>query len=223
MSLTKTQARDLIRQVIDDPAAAMWSDVNLDLLIELSLDEMWGEIFNYSPWFKTQLDTITSLTSPGYLDLRTVANGGALSQRFHRLQNVVRGGRSLTKYDPRDSIVELNKEVYAPQDSYTFFGDQLWIFPLDTSADVEIRYAFKPAGFTTLSAGNPVIWPDGHESAYVYEIAARAIVKGDRESNQTILSIAGKSWDRLIDMVRKRQIGPTVPWANDSQHEFGGI
>src|SRR6266850_400191 len=222
MSLTKTQARDLIRQVIDDPQAAMWSDANLDLLTEITLDEMWGEIFSYSPWLKTQLDTIASITSPGFLDLRTVANGGALSQRFHRLHSVVRAGRTLTKYDPRDSIVEANKEIYAPQDSYTFLGDQLWIFPLATSGNVEIRYAFKPAGFTTLSAGTPVIWPDGHDSAYVFEVASRALVKGDREDNRTVLTTAAKAWDRLIEVIRKRQIGPNVPWANDSQHEFGG-
>lgn len=213
----------MIRQIIDDPDAKLWTDSNLDQLTELALDEMWSDLLSFAPYLNSQLDTITSLTSPGYLDLRIIADGGALSKRFHRLQSLVRGGTNYTKYDPRDSIVELDKEVFAPQNSYSFIGDQLWIFPLDTSADVEIRYSFKPAGFISLTDGTKITWPDGHDSAYVFEIAARAMVKGDREDNLRILNVASKAWERLLDTVRRRQIGPSVPWTPDSQHEFGGI
>jgi hypothetical protein len=223
MSLTKANARSLIRQIIDDPNATLWTNANLDQLAELAIDEMWGDLLSWSPWLTSQLDTITSLTSPGFMDLRITGSGGALSKRFHRLQSVVRGGTTFTKYDPRDTIVELNAEVYAPQDSYIFLGDQLWLFPLDTTTDVEIRYSFKPTAFGSLADGDAVTWPDGHDLAYVYEIASSAIVKGDREDNNKISRIADRSWNRLLDAVRKRQIGPIVPWTPDSPHEFGGI
>lgn len=223
MSLTKAQARTQIRQLLDDPNSTMWTDANLDQLTELAMDEMWSDLLSYNSYLNSQLDTITSLTTPGFIDLRIVADGGALSKRFHKLQSVVRGGTTYTKYDPRDTLVELNAEIFAPTESYVFIGDQLWLFPLDTTTDVEIRYSFKPAGFVSLTDGTKVTWPDGHDSAYIFEIAARALVKGEREDNLRMLNIAGKAWDRLIETVRKRQIGPMVPWTPDSQHEYGGI
>lgn len=223
MSLTKALARAQIRQLIDDPNSKLWTDANLDQLTELAMDEMWSDLLAYAPFLTSQLDTIASLTSPGYLDLRITTDGGALSKRFHKLQSIVRNGTTYTKYDPRDSIIELNKEIFAPTESYSFMGDQLWLFPLDINTDVEIRYSFKPVGFVSLADGTKVTWPDGHDSAYIYEIAARAVSKGGREDNQGFLQLAAKSWDRLLETVRKRQIGMTVPWTADSQHDFGGI
>jgi len=219
--LTKAIARTMIQQVMDDPSGAMWTSANLDQLTEISLDEMWGDLLTFSPWLLSQLDTIATLTSPGYLDLRTVANGGALSQRFHRLQSIVRGGTTYSKADTRDVVVELNSVVVAPDNTYVFLGDQLWLFPLDITADVEIRYSYKPAGFVSLGEGAKVTWPDGHDSAFIYEIAARALVRGDREDNGNILRLAGQSWARLIDMIRRRQIGPIVPWGPDTSTEWG--
>jgi hypothetical protein len=223
MSLTKALARTMIQQVIDDPNATLWSATNLDQLAELALDEMWSDILNYNPWFTSQLDTVLNLTSPGYLDLRLVADGGHLSKRFHRLQSIVRGGTTYSKYDPRDTVVELSKSLWAPDNSYIFLGDQIWLFPFDLTTDVEIRYSYKPTAFTVLTDATKVTWPEGHDTAYVYEIAARAMTKGDRESNDSILQMASKSWDRLLDFVRRRQIGPTVPWSVDSSVDFGGI
>lgn len=222
-SLTKLQVRTLIQQLIDDPNAANWSAANLDTLVSMVYDELWSMILNVSPFYVSQKDTILNLTSPGYLDSRLVADGGALSQRFHRLHAIVRGEQTLQRADPRDVIVQNNIVIWAPSNNYVFYGDQIWIFPLDLTTDVEIRYSFKPAKFTTLADGAAISWPDGYESALVFESAGRAMLKGDRESGANLLAIAMGSRQEMLSTIKNRSHFMSVPWANQDPVEFGGI
>lgn len=222
-TLTKAQSRTMIRQLIDDPNAKLWTDANLDILTSLTLDDLWSDIFDFSPWFTSKLDTLTSITSPGFVDLRHTGDGGALSERFHRLQLVTRNSRHYYEHRQRNILIEANSVLTAPDDTYIFLGDQLWLFPLDTASDVEIRYSFKPAEFTTLTDGTKVTWPQGHESVYLYETAARALTKGDREENARVQAIADKSWQRMLSAVRRRGGAPIQPFTTDSPQSIGGI
>ncbi len=69
MSLTKAQYRTLTQQWLDDPSAKFWTAANLDLLIQVTQDSLWTDILEKSPYYVSQLDTLTSLTTPGYIDL----------------------------------------------------------------------------------------------------------------------------------------------------------
>lgn len=223
MAMTKLQVRTAIQQMSDDPNAANWTAANLDILTGMVYDELWGEIINTNPYFVTQLDTLTSLTVPGFFDVRLVADGGNLSKRFHRLQDIVRGGRSYTKLDQRDILVEDNAAIVTGYNfTYSFYGDQIWLFPLETTGDVEVRYSFKPAAYTSLADGTSISWPDGYEGALTFEVAGRSMLRGERESAGQILSIASRTQENMMTMVRKRSHFMSVPWANQSASTFGG-
>lgn len=211
---TKAQIRTAVRQLLDDPIAALWHDAVLDDLIGQTYDELWGRILNNAPYYLTQLDTISTFTAPGYISLDT-----DLSQRFHRLQSLVRGERTYNLADPRTILVSENAVISGPQYSYAFYGNQLWMFPLETTGAVELRYSYKPAAFTGLTESTNITWPDGHESALIFEAAGRALFKGGDPTG--LLKMAERAMDELITVVKKRQHFMSVMWTNDSGESFG--
>jgi len=221
-ALTKAQVRSMVQQLLDDPNAALWSATNLDLLISLIYDEMWSLLLNNSSMLLSQKDVLTSLITPGFIDLRLVADGGSLSQRFHRLQSIVRDNQTYRKADPRDVVLEGNTVIWAPAFQYVFYADQAWLFPLDTTTDVEIRYSFKPASFSSLTDTTAITWPDGHESALIFESAGRAMLKGEREDSSRLLAVAAAAKDEMIHTVRNRSHYMTIPWSPSTAEEFGG-
>lgn len=227
MALTKAQARSLTREWLDDPDEQFWSNANLDLLLGLVLDDLWSELLSELPHALSRLDTLGagSVTNPGYVDLRTTTNGGALSQRFYRLQSVTREEIEYTPIDPRDVTIEDSEVVVSEAPDRTFYvrGDQLWLFPLDDGEGVEVRYSYLPASFDALSDSDTVPWPDGHETAYVLEAAGRAMLKGDRESGERLLGMARASFNRAKVAMDRAHLGPDTPFMVSTPFEWGGV
>lgn len=223
MSLTKSEARDLTREWLDDPDKEFWSDANLDLLLNLTLDDLWSKILRVNHKLKSQLDTVAaaSVSSPGFVDL---SSAGPLTERFYRLQHVTRDGTELTPVDPRYVAIE-DDEVLAkdvPDDTYYVRDKKLWMFELDDSLEVEVRYSYLPAEFTSLAEATDVPWPDGHETAFTLEAAGRAMLKGGREDASDLLSIARASFNRLMARVSREHPGPRTPFTQDSPEDWGG-
>lgn len=219
---TKAQARTAVREAIDDPNAKRWSDTALDSLISRTIDGLWSDVLDFAPWLLTQLEE-PALTSPGYIDLRITTSGGQVSQRFFRVQKVTRGSREYQEARPQDVLMEDDSAIVAPDFTYAFYGNQLWMFPLDTAATVELRYNFLPTPFTSLADGNTVPWPDGFDDAYIYSAVRRGFAKGDAESIAQASSLAGEAMSKLEAAIRKQRIGPQVPNTYGSGIEFGGI
>lgn len=228
--LIKSDLRNLIFQMIDDPQQVLWTQANMDLLTEQVMDELWGRIYDYSPFFTTQNDTVTPLT-PGYVDLGLTGVGtGQLSRRIHKLQSCVVGnaaGQVAITYelaDPRDVVLQGNTLIFAPNWRYVFFGSQLWLFPLDTTANsVNIRYSYKPVGYRSLGDSATIGWPDGHESALWYEVCARAISKGAREDPNVFRAMADDAFLNMISSIKNQQIGPTTMWTGDASESWGSV
>lgn len=223
MSLTKAQARTLIREWLDDPSAKRWSDGNIDLATTLVLDDLWSDMLDIAPYLTSQLQTITSLSSPGYVDLRLATQGGDLTQRFYRIQQVIRGDTYLTPRDPRDTVIVNNATIVHNSDTFHFVGDQMWLFPLDTTSKVELRYSFRPTAFSSLTNGNNVTFPEGSESAYVLGTAALTMAKGNVEDVGQLASLATLAKERLINSIRRQYHGPTVPYTTEGAQSYGGI
>lgn len=223
--LTKAQIRTAVQQAIDDPSAARWTAPNLDVLIGLCYDDLWGDILKWAPNLAaSKLDTITTLVSPGYIDLSATGGAGQPTQRFFQARSVVRESREHV-YAPNESIIIEDNAVVSPvsvmlDGYYTFYGPQLWIFPLKTTPEVEFRYSFRPAAFTSLSDGTAISFPDGHESALVYEAASRGFTKGDAESMAQVQQLAQDAQARLraslmppIQISREpRQLDSPLAW-----------
>lgn len=229
MAIIKSDLRTLIRLMIDDPQKTLWTDPNLDLLTEQTMDSLWARIHTYNPFFTSQDDQALTALSPGYIDLRQTGVGtGQLTNRFHRLQSVVVGGASANaityeKADARDVVLQGGQVIYAPNYRYVYYGYQLWLFPLSTvAANVEIRYSFKPTpAYRTLADGVTIGWPDGHEGALWWETCARAISRGSREDPTTFRTWSNDSWSEMIDSIKNTDFGPIVPYLPDSPTSFG--
>lgn len=217
--LTKAQIRSIIFAQIPDAERHLWSTGNLDVMIQLIMDELWGEILDEAPWHISKLDTIAaaSVTSPGYIDLTA---SGPLTKRFYRLQKLVINQQEYSPTSPHDSIVDGTTEVVSAAFTYIIYGSQLWAFPLSTTLDVQIRYSYFPTQFTALSESTDVDWPSGFENAFIYEVLARiSSTEAATNKNHAIAMIA---YDRLKSRVRREYVGPSVMMVSDSPFELGG-
>ena len=213
MPLTKAQARSAIREALDDLEGTRWTDAALDSITSRTLDALWSDLLEVAPWLTSQLHTFTAsqLIAPGYLDLRLTTNGGQLTQRFYRVQRLIRDQREYEALQELQVkyrvVVENNEEVTAPRFAYSVQGNQLWIHPLALDTGVELRYAFLPTPYTSLTDGYEVPWAEGYDDAYIFEAAARALVKGDAEDPRAYKALASESMERLKQACSKQMIG----------------
>ena len=214
MAVTKLQSRSLVQQLLDDSAAAFWTAPNLDLLIEGTIDELYGELLETFPWLQTT-ETSAAIVAPGYVNLAALT-------RYHRLQQVVRNEQTYMPADPKDVLIVNGQVVSAPTSSYIVLGQQLHLFPYDTTTPVYVRYSSLPTAFSSLADGTAVDWPDGHHLAFIYEAAARAMEKGDRENSDRFSQRAQVALLRLRSRLRKQQVGPVMPWHADDARYWGG-
>lgn len=214
MSLTKAQSRTLIKQLMDDPDSKRWSATNLDFLTQVTLDSLWGKILQFAPWATSQLDTIAAAATPGYIDLRNVPPG-QLSKRFHRLQSVTREGIVYSPADGKELVIEDNSLLTSHQRRFHVIGNQLWLFPLTTTPETEVRYSYKPQLYTTLGENDAVDWPEGHESAFVFQVAGRALFKGSAEDGLALIRIGLEDFADLQYDLSHQQLGPVVMSAYD--------
>lgn len=218
-ALTKAQFRSLLRGWVDDESTQRWTDAKLDLLVQVTQDELFARIHDLNPYFTSQLDTISTLTSPGYVELST-----ALSKRFYRLQHVTRSATEYTEIDRRNVTLEDNELKAAERATrkYLLMGTQLHLFPYETTPEVEVRYAWRPTRFTTLTETGTIEWPDGHESALMFETARRALARGGAEGPTTLDTLASNAWRSLLASASKETLGPITPWLVESPESWGG-
>jgi len=224
--LTKFDFRQLLRDALDDPKQARWKDEILDLFTGLTLDSMWGELLQIDPFVTNQVDTLTSLTSPGYIDKRLsslpAAFKGDLSQRLYRIKSIVRNGRELEEGDARNFVLENDILLAGFRPAYWHIGDRIYVTPLDTADDVEVSYSFKPASYNDQDDGDDVVWPDGYETAPIYETSGRMLTKGGAEDNQGHLILADSEFGRLKAAVQRRSLGPVMILNMDDDVGWGG-
>lgn len=210
---------------MDDASATFWSSANLDVLISLTLDDLWQDLLRFEPSITSQLDEITTLTSPGYIRLPKTTDTpvGDLTQRFFTIQSVTRDGREYSPIDPRDVVIEDNEVKTTNAGDFRYFkrADQLWLLPLETTPAVEFRYSFLPATFSSLADGNTVVWPEGSEGVYTFESAGRAMMKGDREESAHLLGIANLQMKHLRARVSRPFPGPLMPFQPSTPQAWG--
>lgn len=226
--LNKLEVRTLVRNLIDDPAGKLWPNGPLDLLAEGSLDELWGELLDQFPWLRSDESAALVPLAPGYIDIPTQL------VRFYRVQHVIRGNVEYSPVAQRDVLTVGSLSIEATDQTYTLFGGQLHLFPYDPTTPVYIRYSSLPTAFTDLTPGpNPgseeddaisfIEWPDGHHMAYIYDIASKAIEKGDREESIKLKGRADTSLFRLMAYLRKQHSGIIVGGFHEDAFQWGGV
>lgn len=220
--MTRVEAETLIRELADDPDGARWSDFNLRLLASVTLDDLWSDLLTSVPGFLSQLDTVTSLDSPGYLDTRLVADGGKLSQRFFRIQSLTRDDQEYSQVQGHQVVLEDSERLVGPDHSWIRYGDALYLLPLELTPEVEIRYSYLPTKWSDLGGNTEVPWPDGHEFVYVQEIAGRAMLKGSAEDPTRILQLADSARRRCIAHCQKVGPGPLMMRFLEDPVAWGG-
>lgn len=229
----------MIQQILDDPNATLWTAPNLDILTGVVLDELFSDILDVAPYYNSFYQQFAlPLHPPGFIDLRTVADGGDLTNRMYRIQQVIADGRQYFPKDPRDYLMSATSNTgdvttikadtgVEQRFSYQFLGQQLWLHPLgQVTTFVELRYSYRPARWDT-NADNvttdTIGLPDGHEDALIYVTAARAMAKGNREDVSQIREDAEAARQRLMNFIRRRYHGMMQPFTTDNSWSFGGI
>lgn len=216
--MKKAEVRTLVRSMLDDESREIWSDATLDMLIEIVLDDLWADILDTSAWSTSQLDVLTSLVSPGFVDLRPIVDGGQLTQRFYRIQSVVRNGYTYSYTDPRHNLIDNNLVLIGGPYTYSVYGYQLYLFGpngLELTPSVEVRYNYRPAKFTGLAETDIMPFLDGQESALIYLAALQAMSRAKVEAKQGLAMLAEQSRQRMMSSVRRQYVGPIVPFSTD--------
>lgn len=219
MTMTKVDCRGFIQNHIDEAGSSFYSASWLDILITATMDELWAKLLTFSPFYLSTLETISAapkLVSPGYIDINQLA------KRFYKLQSLVRDGVSYTEQRPRNVQLDANAITVGDDYRYVYYGDQIWLFPLSASQSLEFRYSYLPTRFSSLADGTNITWPDGFEMALCFEVASRALTKGDREENARVAQLARNSWDGLLDAVRRNR-APVVMYDYKTPQDFAGI
>ena len=232
MSLTKLQIRTAIHQYIDDPNAKRWADEPLDVVTQIVYDDLYTDILQASPYWNSQYDQVnTPLTVPGYIDLRLVADGGKLSKRLYKLQQVMADGRQYFSKDPRDYLLQAAtftgdlstvSAIVEQRYTYQLLGNQLWLHPLGVVITfAELRYSYRPSPYIGLGDTAVVEFPDGTEHALILAASAHAMIKGGAEDANPMLQLAEMARQRMLDMIRRRP-GIIQPYTTGTMTEFGG-
>jgi len=224
----------MAREYLDDPNGKRWSDSFIDIAIQLVMDDLWTDMLDQNPFLTSQLQTFSTLHSPGFIDLRLATNGGDLTQRFYRIQLLKapstvgdQAARIYYPKDPRDFLLGGGDQtvIVATRFTYEVKGDQLWMYSSDMQfgpTPVDLRYSFKPPTFTSWADGSLIPWPEGGESAAVYAAAAHTMAKGNAEEAQQLLILAERARDRMLASIRRQWLGSTVPFTTENAHAFGG-
>jgi hypothetical protein len=188
-------------------------------------DQLWSEMLEIMPWLLIANETISAgnITSPGYI---SVADGGALLERFWRVQSVFRNDREYIKGDASRYVIDFDNDtvITGPDWTYFFFGDQLWFFPLDTGQGVSLTYTYLPDEYEDLGDSDEITWPQGHDLVLVLEAAAFLMAKGGTEDPSPLILMAERAKGRMYSALKKRWRG-AVAVKGDSMfdvREFGG-
>lgn len=234
--LTKLQVRTAVQQYIDDPNGKRWSPANLDQVISFVYDNLWSDILDTNPYWNSCYQQIgLPLHPPGYIDLRIQSDGGDLTNRLYRIQQVIADGRHYFPKDPRDYLMTASSQTgdvttirastgIEQRFSYQFLDNQMWLHPLgNVTTFVELRYNFTPQSFTKLADGANVEFPDGSEHCFILLSAGHAMIKGGAEDPGGFMALGQKAQQSLINSIRRRYHGPTVPFAASNPWEFGGV
>lgn len=220
---TRSAIDGLVAQWLDDPSNVRWSAANLKAVISMVYDQLWGEMLEIATWLLSYTDAVTSLTSPGYIN---TASGGDLTYRLFRIQKITRDGREYTEARPAQVSIDFagGTEISAPDYTYSHIGDKLYLFPFDTTTDVDVTYSYLPPEYEDLGDAVEITWPQGHDLALVLEAAAFALVKGAAEDPTPLLLMAERAKNRMMSAIKRRRIGP-LSVHGDSMYdsrEFGG-
>jgi hypothetical protein len=219
--MTKEEVRGLLQQTIDDPRGLRWKPERLDLLVQVVMDPLWTEILRIAPDLLSVTDTITPLTTPGYIDL--AEGGGDLTERLFRIQEVVRNGREYGPTAYRDVVLEDDAVVLAPSYTYLRKGSRLYLFPFELTPEVELTYAYRPTRFTALEDEDPVVWPDGHDGAYIWKAAAAAVGKGVAEDPTTFDQWAREALFSMLSELERYYAGPITVEPSDPASVYGSV
>lgn len=219
--MTKAESETVIRSHLDDAASKRWGSSEFDLIVSATYDSCWRALLVQFPWLLTQRDDITSaLTSPGYVTLTTA---GELTQRFHGLISITRDGRQYSRGLDKNVVLQDDAVVVAPDYTYVRWGDELHLFPYDTTADLEIRYSYIPPVWSGLADGASIVWPEGHELAFTYAAATRLGAKGESEELGNWGGLAGIEWGRMLESIKAASPGGIAMFMNDTPEGWGSV
>lgn len=236
MPLLKSDYRSAVQDMFDDPLAQRWPAANLDKMMSMVYDGLWSEILDTNSYWNSQYDQIgIPLHVPGYIDTRTVSDGGDLTKRVYRIQQVIADGRHYFQKDPRDFLMVAQTQTgdvstiqastgIEQRFSYQFLGDQMWLHPLgNVTTFVELRYSYRPALYRTLGDSSIVEFPEGCEDTFVLYSAARAMTKGAVEDANVLFGQAGDAKRIMLNSIRRRAHGMMQPFAPENQWSWGGV
>lgn len=221
---TNTEVETLLRDFLDDPSpGARWTTAIIDDVMTMVLDKLWSDILISVPDYTSQLDTLTSLTAPGTIDLRTTGDGGDLSQRFVAVRNIVRNTRTYGQINPKRVVLEDGAVVAADDYAWIRYGNTLHLFPYEETPEVEFRYSYRPAKYNSLGAGADVEFPEGHEMVYIMRGVAMLMLKGGVEDTSAFAIQAKILYDEMIQALMSESPGPTVMFTSDEPESWGGL
>lgn len=195
--LTRAEAFELIRELVDDPEGVRWRDRQLVLYTTVTLDSLWGQILQMVPLARVAEEELEVVEERADLE--------GLEERLFRIQEVRVGERRIPE----------GPGYWKRMGSWLYLG-----FPAEK---IEVLYSHRPPRFKDLGEEDLVPWPDGHEDAYLHEVAGRLLTKGGAEDPSVHLQIARESMQGMYAVLQRSGSMPLQQRMESTPAEWGSM
>jgi len=217
--------------MMDAVGSDRWSDQELVDLLDYVYDAEWSRVLQAAPYYRFQSVALTTATD-GTFPLSSLNTGSGNAQKnFFRILSVNDGDVEYAETRYQD-VPLATTSPYLPYLRKFFYlaGENYQILPTGTVA-LNVVVNYKPTSIRNyVDVGPtdkwdiPVDWPEGSEQVLVFEVAARALLKGGESvaTANTFLQMANGERADFLDEIRRRTINPTRIAYSDMASDWAG-
>lgn len=225
-SYTRTELLTEMESAADAEGSSRWSTATKSRILDTVFAAGWEAILSEDPEYQTQVLTLTT-DSLGRIPLTDLTTGsGDTLKRFHRVLDVRSAGRVFRP----ERRVGIPHTLATPSDVlagswFWFDGSYLVLGSSAATLQVALLVNYLPPLPSDLSSGGvAVTFPAPYELALAYAGAARMLMKGGTESDESrrLKMEAEELMDPLLSSIR-RSSQPTQVQFSDTPRFWGGV
>lgn len=225
MAKTLAQMVALTREAMDAVGSDRWSDSLITTVIGSVFDEEWSNILNAAPYYTFATRTVTQDANGQVLLTALNSGSGDAAQNFYRILNVSDGNVNYGETRYQDVPLATGTNAQSPYGyAYYLAGSYVQMLPIGSGTAMTVGVNHKPVNPSNMSADTVTLtYPEHSELVIVYAAAAELLNKGGAESQaaQTLMMMADKGRQSLLDDLRRRTINPTRMAYPDSRGDWG--
>lgn len=225
MSVTRAQAMDNTREMMDARNSQRWSDAFVRTALGIASSGEWSGILKANPYFRFAQRSVTTDTDGqfAYTDLNS--GSGDSAENWYRILSISDGNSFVYRQTAFMSVPLATTTNYQTTYDRLWYdaGDDVQILPVSASLALTVVVNHTPPRVDQLSADTIAIdFPDGHETILWLEAAAYLLSKGGAENDaaQTMRAMAQDARESMYADISRRAARPAFLQFSDSAEDW---